>query len=119
VRIDRDGTFDDFLERHRPCIMATWYSTTIYDALLRGVVPVTLEAEQCDVVFPIAEVALAWPKHKERIQGMLDDPAARQERLVRLLARVTAPAYAHSATAKLAVADCESDAPEVPASARQ
>lgn len=101
VSIDPDGSFDDFLERHRPCIMATWYSTTISDALLRGVVPVTLEAEQSDVVFPVAEVALAWPKNRERIQIMLGDPAARHEHLARVFAVATEPVHASTAAKRV------------------
>ena len=64
VVIDRDGTFDEFIERHRPCVMATWYSTTVYDALLRGIVPVSFDVNQPDVVFPLSDVALSWPQQK-------------------------------------------------------
>jgi len=97
VRIDHDGTFDDFLERHRPFIMATWYSTTIYEALLRGVVPVTLEAERADIVFPIAEVALAWPTDKERIQDVLSDRKSRYRALTEALAQTLGALSARSA----------------------
>ena len=36
--IDRSGSFEDFLRRHRPRVMATWFSITIFDALAFGVV---------------------------------------------------------------------------------
>ena len=67
VRIDRRGTLEDFLERYRPCVMATWYSTSIYDALMHGVLPITLEADQPDIVFPLLDVALIWPDQKKQI----------------------------------------------------
>ena len=97
VRIDRHGTFEDFLERHRPCIMATWYSTTIYDALLRGVVPVTFEWDQPDIVFPFADVALAWPADKERIQAVLDDRESRHDALRDVLTQTLGDLPARSA----------------------
>lgn len=97
VRIDRGGTFDDFLERHRPCVMATWYSTTIYDALLRGVVPVTLEADQPDIVFPFAEVALCWPADKERIKAVLSDRESRYGALTDALTQTLGASSARSA----------------------
>jgi hypothetical protein len=103
VRVDRDGTFDEFLERHRPCVMATWYSTTIYDALMRGVVPVTLEADQPDIVFPLADVALAWPEQRAQIQIILADAGAdaRYNALANALSGAIGAAHARSAMQKI------------------
>lgn len=90
VRIDRVGSFDEFLDRHRPGVMATWYSTTIFDALKRGVLPVTLEADQPDIVFPFSDVALCWPEQKEEIQAALADDRARRDALNAALKLATA-----------------------------
>jgi hypothetical protein len=97
VVVDRDGTFDEFIERHRPCVMATWYSTTVYDALLRGIVPVSFDVNQPDVVFPLSDVALSWPQQKERIQLILANPTARYESLAKALSRAIGLLYVNSA----------------------
>jgi hypothetical protein len=109
VCIDRAGTFDEFLDRHSPCIIATWYSTTIYDALMRGVVPVTLEADQPDIVFPLAEVALSWPADKERIKLVLADDEARYSALANALNRAIGSVHAYSAMQKVKELDKVSD----------
>ncbi len=101
VRVDRGGTFDEFLDRHRPCMIATWYSTTIYDALVRGAVPVTLEGDQPDIVFPFAAVALVWPADKERIIAVLADAQARYGALANALSRAIGPTHAYSAMLKV------------------
>lgn len=101
VHIDRVGTFDEFLERHRPCVMATWYSTPVYEAVTRGVVPITLEADQPDIVFPFEDVALRWPEQKERIQAVLANDIVRFEALSRALQLAVGPQNAEDAIHKL------------------
>ena len=101
VRIDRGGTFDEFLERHCPSVMVTWYSTTVYDALVRGVVPVSLEADQPDVVFPLVDVALSWPADKVRIQSVLANAEARYDALANALNLAVGPTRAYSAMQKV------------------
>jgi hypothetical protein len=100
VRIDRGGTFDEFLERHRPSVMATWYSTPVYDAIVRGVMPVSLEADQPDIVFPFADVALSWPEQKERIQAVLANDKARYDALIKALKLAVGPQHADDAIRK-------------------
>lgn len=101
VTIDGEGTFDEFLERHRPCIIATWYSTTVYDALLRGVVPVSFDADQPDVVFPLLDVALSWPQQKERIHLILANATVRHKSFAKALGHAIGPAYVRSAMEQL------------------
>jgi hypothetical protein len=96
VSIDRGGTFDEFLERYCPAVMATWYSTTIFDALLRGVVPISFEADKPDIVFPLSEVVLKWPQQKDRILLVLADATARREMLANALSRAIGPLYVNS-----------------------
>jgi hypothetical protein len=100
VRIDRGGTFNEFLERHRPAVMATWYSTTIFDAIMRGVVAVTFEADQPDIVFPFSEVALRWPEQRERIQAVLTSERVRYDALTRALKLAVGPHHADEAIQK-------------------
>ena len=107
VTVDRDGTFEDFLERHRPCVIATWYSTTVYDALLRGVVPISFDVDQPDIVFPLSEVALSWPQQKERIQLILANPTARYELLAKALSRAIGPAHVRCAMEQFEALACD------------
>jgi hypothetical protein len=101
VLIDPDGTFDEFLERHCPYVMATWHSTVVYEALLRGVVPVSFAGDVPDLVFPLGDVTLNWPEQKEQIQAVLSDPNAKHEALAKSLAYVIGPTYLHSAIHKI------------------
>ena len=101
VCVDRVGTLDEFLDRYRPCIMATWYSTPIYDALLRGVVPVSLEADQPDIVFPFAQVALTWPEHMKRVEAILADPKARYDVLTKAIKLTFEPQHVDEAIRNL------------------
>ena len=70
--------FDTFLEKVRPRFLVSWFSTTIFDALKRGCVPVALtqQAEAGDVVFPFLHVALRWPDDQDIIERLLDDRQA-------------------------------------------
>jgi len=77
--------------------MATWYSTTLYDALLRGIVPVSFNVNQPDVVFPISDVALSWPQQKERIQLVFGNATVRYKALAKALSRAIGPLYVDSA----------------------
>lgn len=76
VVVDREGNFEAFIRRHRPAVMATWFSTTIFDAVVLGVVPVTLSGDMADIVFPTTEVALVWPDARERLEAALTDEDA-------------------------------------------
>lgn len=83
IVIDEQGNLESFMRRHRPSVMATWFSTTILDAVVLGVVPVTLSETVADIVFPHREVALVWPEHRDRVVGVLSDEGAREAALTR------------------------------------
>jgi hypothetical protein len=70
--------FDSFLEKVRPRFLVSWFSTTLFDALKRGSVPIALtqHADVDDVVFPFLQVALRWPDDRGVIERLLDDPQA-------------------------------------------
>jgi hypothetical protein len=88
---DGRGSFLEFLERFRPRMLASWFSTALYDALLNGVVPITVTPEgheaALDTVFPFRELFLCWPEHKEVAQNLLDDDRHRAEFLADSRAR--------------------------------
>lgn len=78
-QLDEPIGFAEFLRTHQPRFMATWYSTTLLDALLMGIVPITFAAtapDADDVVFPFREVALRWPEDRATIRSLADDPVA-------------------------------------------
>jgi hypothetical protein len=68
-----EGSVDDFIQRYRPRLMATWYSTTILDALSRGVLPVALCGVEPNGVIPIGEISISWPKEEARLRDLLGD----------------------------------------------
>jgi hypothetical protein len=70
-------SFSAFLREYRPRVLVTWYSTTLFDAFMQGVVPITLnqsELTAADVVFPFCSTALKWPEEKAAVATMIDDP---------------------------------------------
>lgn len=77
--VEKKSEFSDFLAQYRPRFLATWYSTTLFDALCNGIVPVTFTQdgiETADTVFPIRKLCLCWPEHQCLAQSLLDDPKA-------------------------------------------
>ena len=75
--VEKDYGFDFFLEEYRPRLLATWYSTTLFDALTTGVVPVTFTCDDInDVVFPFREIALRWPEDASTIRRLASDTRA-------------------------------------------
>jgi hypothetical protein len=78
--VGAENSFSDFLENVRPRFLAGWYSTALFDALLRGVVPITVAAEGdkiADIVFPLGDIALHWPEDVDLAQSFLDDEEMR------------------------------------------
>lgn len=66
VTIDPGGDrFEDALSRLRPMFVASWFSTSLVDALLANVVPVSImqatDSWINDMVFEIPEHCLLWP----------------------------------------------------------
>jgi hypothetical protein len=77
--LEDHSSFMQFLEDVRPRFVASSYSTALLDALLRGIVPITISDDDqfLDIVFPIQEIAVSWFKESELAQLMLDDADAR------------------------------------------
>jgi hypothetical protein len=73
---DEPCSFVDFLLTHRPRVMVTSFSTTLLDAALLGVLPVTLETDECtaaDLVFPLCSIAIRWPEEVSLVEASIDD----------------------------------------------
>jgi hypothetical protein len=95
IKIDNgEGGFIQFLDRHRPRFLASWFSTALYDAILKGVVPVTVTPESheaaVDTVFPFRELSLCWPEHERIAQNLLDNDNLRAEFLAETYASTMA-----------------------------
>lgn len=76
---DGDGELESFLDAYRPRLLATWVSTALLDALAKGVVPVTVDrqdVEVVDTVYPIRRMSLRWPEEKDVVEVLVDDEAA-------------------------------------------
>lgn len=70
--------FEEFLETARPRLLLSWYSTALYDALRRGIVPVTVRTEEwrsLDMVFPFREISLHWPGDETEAARFMDGDA--------------------------------------------
>jgi hypothetical protein len=73
---DASESIDSVLTRLKPRLLVTWASTTLLDALVRGVIPVTLagaEARERDLVFPLRDLALGWPDERITITKLACD----------------------------------------------
>ena len=67
-------SFDRFLEHYRPRMLLSWYSTTLFDALRRGAVPVTVPLDPwrpMDMVFPFQGISLKWPEDRAEVERLV------------------------------------------------
>lgn len=85
--IDRDSeSFDDCLDRHCPQFVFSWFSTALIDALRRGHLPCMITAGTSrvldDMIFPLAEIALHWPRDMELIGKASNDQRLYRKELI-------------------------------------
>lgn len=75
IRDELSG-FNEFLDKVRPRFIATWLSTTMFDALVRGVLPISFarDAMLLDLIVPVEAVALRWPEAETDISRLLEEP---------------------------------------------
>ena len=90
---DGGGSFAEFLDRFRPRLLASWFSTTLFEAIVKGIVPITVTPESddeavSDTVFPFRDLALCWPRDEGIAQALLDDDKRRAVILTDNYARV-------------------------------
>ncbi len=79
---DTADSFDAFLERFQPRLLLSWFSTALFDALRRGVVPVVVDVEAWranDVVFPFEDISLNWPGDRATAEEFMARAGARQK----------------------------------------
>jgi hypothetical protein len=77
---DTADSFDAFLEHVRPRLLLSWFSTALFDALRRGVVPVVVKTEAWradDVVFPFEEISLHWPQDQATAEKFMEKEKSR------------------------------------------
>jgi hypothetical protein len=85
---ESDLTFDAAIDRLQPTIVVSWFSTTLVNALNRGVIPVSVSA--CDdlnindMVFPLSRHCLNWPEDLNELQTIIFDKTQYQSTLSRL-----------------------------------
>jgi hypothetical protein len=74
---DGDANFLMALQRLRPRIVVSWYSTALADALNFGIVPVNINDEETpsvvDIVYPLLDRALQWPRQQAHIARLMND----------------------------------------------
>lgn len=85
---DSDVSFDAALERLRPALVVSWFSTALADALYRGIIPVTVcaldDSNVRDMVYPLFRRSLHWPTDRAVLEEILADDASYQGAIERL-----------------------------------
>lgn len=75
-----DASFDAALERLRPSIVVSWFSTALVDALYRSVIPVSVSALDDsnikDMVYPLFRHCLHWSADQDVLQRIISDDVA-------------------------------------------
>ena len=78
VSIERnDPGFYPALKRLKPRLVVSWFSTAMDDALMSGVIPVSVccddDRSVSDMVYPLFQRCLRWPNDKETIRHLLGE----------------------------------------------
>ena len=85
---DEDPSFQAALQRLRPSLVVSWYSSALADALRCGIIPVTVSDPKSpviqDMVYPLVDRALQWPVDQAQIEQVLQDPEQYRQTLLRL-----------------------------------
>lgn len=72
-----DADIHQAMNRMRPRLMVSWFSTALLDALEYGIIPITVcEDDDChvtDMVYPLYRRCLRWPRDAESIEKLLLD----------------------------------------------
>lgn len=72
-----DVDFFQAIAKLRPRLLVSWVSTTLADVLECGVIPVSVCADDdihvAELVYPIFQRCLRWPRDFESIERLLDD----------------------------------------------
>ncbi len=72
-----DEGFLQAIARLQPRLVVSWFSTAMHDALMCGVIPVSVCADDdrhvADMVYPLFRRCLRWPQDADLIARLLDD----------------------------------------------
>jgi hypothetical protein len=72
-----DVSFFHAIDRLQPRLVVSWFSTAMDDALMCGVIPVSVCADDdrnvADMIYPLFQRCLRWPQDTESIERLLDD----------------------------------------------
>jgi hypothetical protein len=81
--------FEDALIRIKPMFVASWLSTSLVDALLANVIPVSVmdfgDQHLQDMVFEIPQHCLLWPQHQMVMDTLLSGEVAVESVVLELL----------------------------------
>jgi len=78
LRVDRStDQFAACVERWKPLLVVSWFSTSLIDALRLGIAPVLLTEGIApvlrDVVLPLDKIALTWPGDRTVIETFIQN----------------------------------------------
>lgn len=83
------GGFQDALRHYQPQFVASWWSTSLVDALRAGVAPVLImngsEPALEDMVYPLGNVTLHWERDEGLLTQMMASRATYRANLMNLL----------------------------------
>ncbi len=81
-----DPGFYSALERLKPRLVVSWFSTALDDALMSGVIPVSVCSDDdrsvSDMVYPLFQRCLRWPTDRETIRHLLGEDNAYYEKVL-------------------------------------
>ncbi len=85
---DSDASFEAAMERLRPSLVVSWFSTTLADALYRGLIPVSVSARDDaniqDLVYPLFRHCLHWPSDQNELEALISSERTYATTLSRL-----------------------------------
>lgn len=89
---DSDISFDDALDRLKPALVVSWFSTALVDSLYRDVIPVSVSALDDssveDMVYPLFKRCLHWPEQSEALESVLSSSESYENVLADLKAGI-------------------------------
>lgn len=83
------GGFQDALRHYKPLFVASWWSTSLLDALRAGMAPVLIvngsESALEDMVYPLRNVTFHWDRDESLLTEMIANRAIYRDRVMNLL----------------------------------
>lgn len=99
---DRDESFYSAMGRLQPRVVISWYSTALADALEYGLIPLAIAGESNpavrDMVFPIMDRTLQWPRHSSLVEDLMFDDELFRATVTSLRLKSSEPVSPHAIT---------------------